>query len=158
MAVCLVGGQVEYGDRDGHERAATLGEQASAGRKSVPVQTLLDQTRPVPASVEIDLQSASSMITTRMHGALLAIYHGVPVLSVDQIRGGAKVTRIVGQLDWPVFNAWTATPDQLAEELDKFQRHYPARELQKARALLVKLSRKAVDDATAFILKELRSG
>jgi hypothetical protein len=157
VAVCLVGGQAEYGNDDGHERAAALGEQASAGRKTVPVQTLLDQTRPIPASVEIDLQCASSLITTRMHGALLAIYHGVPVVSVDQIRGGAKVTRIVSQLEWPVFNAWTATPEQLTEELDKFQRSYPARQLQQARALLVKLSRKALEDATAFVLKELRS-
>ena len=156
IALCLVGDQVEYGDDDGYERAAALIEQATEGRETVAVQTLLDPARALPASVELDLQCASSIITTRMHGALLAIYHGVPVLSIDQIKGGAKVTRVVSQLDWPVLNAWTATPDQVAAELERYRRQYPTDRLQHARALLLKRSKEALEDATTFILNELR--
>ncbi len=156
IAVCLVGDQVEYESDDGYDKAAALVEKATDGRRTSAVQTLLDQTRPIPAGVEIDLQCASSLITTRMHGALLAIYHGVPVLSVDQIRGGAKVTRIVGQLDWPIFNAWTASPDQLIAELDRYRRQYPSPMLEHSRNLLIKRSRQALQDATEFILDQLR--
>jgi hypothetical protein len=156
IAVCLVGDQAEYGVDDGYDRAAALVEQATGGCQTVSVQTLLDTSRPIPASVELDLQCASSLITTRMHGALLAIYHGVPVISIDQIRGGAKVTRMLAQLEWPVFNSWTDGPERISAALDQYRRAVPSSWLNRSRDLLLKRSRLALKKSITFILDEMK--
>ena len=41
------------------------------------------------------------VVTTRMHGLVLALKNGVPALAVDPIIGGAKVTAQAGAWTWP---------------------------------------------------------
>lgn len=155
--MCLVGDQSEYGADDGYQKAAALAEQVAAVHRAVQVQTLLDEHRPIPASVEIDLQCATTMITTRMHGSLLAIFHGVPVIALDQINHGAKVTRMVSQLDWPVYNAWTTDAEAIARQLEQFRNNHPEKLLDHARGRLVKLSRQSLERAVECIMVELKS-
>lgn len=155
IAICLVGDQAEYGADDGYEKAANIVDRATEGYRTVPVQTLLDPSRPIPAGVELDLQSGSSLITTRLHGALLAIYHDVPVISVDQIKGGAKVSRLLSKLDWPVLNAWNTSSDHVFSQLVQYRATHPSDHLKHSRNLLIKHSRLALEQAVAFILDEL---
>jgi hypothetical protein len=42
------------------------------------------------------------VVTTRLHGTVLALKNEVPVIPVDPIYGGAKITAQVKALDWPV--------------------------------------------------------
>ena len=155
VAICLAGDQAEYGADDGFDKAEDLIQQVTTNHQIVSVQTLLASTRPLPASVELDLQCSSALITTRMHGALLAIYHGVPLISIDQIRTGAKVTKMVTQLDWPVFNAWTADKFEVISELNRIKQKEISERLTHSRKLLLNRARNALEESVTFILKEL---
>lgn len=52
-------------------------------------------------AVESALCRADAVITTRLHGLVLALRHGVPAVAVDPVGGGAKVTRQAMALGWP---------------------------------------------------------
>ena len=58
------------------------------------------------------------VVTTRLHGLVLALKNGVPAVAVDPIRGGAKVCRQAEALGWPhAFAVDAATPAALQEAL-----------------------------------------
>ena len=42
------------------------------------------------------------VITTRLHGTVLALKNGVPVIPIDPIADGAKITLQVKSLNWPL--------------------------------------------------------
>jgi polysaccharide pyruvyl transferase WcaK-like protein len=41
------------------------------------------------------------IISTRFHGAMLALQQSVPFIAIDQITGGAKVSKLIGRSGWP---------------------------------------------------------
>ena len=43
---------------------------------------------------------AKLIITTRLHGALLALHHRTPFIAIDQIKGGRKVTSVLKKVPW----------------------------------------------------------
>ena len=45
------------------------------------------------------------IVTTRLHGLVLGLRTGIPVLAVDPVAGGGKVTAQGGVWDWPVLTA-----------------------------------------------------
>ena len=54
------------------------------------------------------------VVTTRMHGLVLALRSGVPVLAVDPVAGGGKVTAQANALGWPaVIPAEEVCPEML---------------------------------------------
>jgi polysaccharide pyruvyl transferase WcaK-like protein len=54
-------------------------------------------------------------MTTRLHGMVLGLKNGVPVIAVDAVSGGDKVTRQAKVLQWPeVFAADTVSDVELA--------------------------------------------
>lgn len=78
----------------------------------VRIDTRLDRPNPgglrTPAEVESLIARMDVVVTTRLHGAVLALKHGVPVVAVDLVRGGGKVTSQMSVLGWPhVFDAVT---------------------------------------------------
>lgn len=54
-----------------------------------------------PADVEAALAGVDAVVTTRMHGLVLALRHGVPAVAIDPVAGGAKVSRQAAVLGWP---------------------------------------------------------
>lgn len=52
-------------------------------------------------SLEILISRFDAILTTRLHGAVFAIKNGVPVIAVDQILGGAKVSKVLSAIEWP---------------------------------------------------------
>jgi hypothetical protein len=72
------------------------------------------------AEVESLISKMDVILTTRLHGAVLAIKNRVPVLAIDQIRKGAKVYSGLIRINWPlVFRADELKPHdpRLAEAL-----------------------------------------
>lgn len=106
LGLCLVGPQSEYGHRD-HETQFTnrMGEILSIlpYRRRHLLSTLV-RRGPLPYISELELQSATTVITNRLHGALVSIYHRRPVVAIDKISSGAKVSRVLRRIDWPVFS------------------------------------------------------
>lgn len=99
--------QPEYGDRhrlrDAHAAVDRL--LLNAGVAPVNVDTWLHPGRPevcsTPGQVESVLSRVDAVVTTRLHGLVLALKVGVPALAVDPVAGGGKVSRQAAALGWP---------------------------------------------------------
>jgi len=69
--------------------------------------------------IESLISKMDVVITTRLHGTVLALKNEVPVIPVDPIAGGAKITLQVKTLNWPVlFNANDIVDKTLEDALD----------------------------------------
>jgi hypothetical protein len=58
-----------------------------------------------PGQFESVIRRLDVVVTTRLHGLVLALKNGVPALAVDPVPGGAKVTAQASAWDWPVLTA-----------------------------------------------------
>jgi Polysaccharide pyruvyl transferase len=75
----------------------------------VPLDTRLDPRdwahQATPGQFESVIRRLDIVVTTRLHGLVLALKNGVPALAVDPVPGGAKVTAQAGVWDWPVLTS-----------------------------------------------------
>lgn len=108
VGLCLASRQPEYGAKQNHALAeAKL--RALIARSGVAVVTL--DTRWPEARNSQATANASQfeslcarvdvMLTTRLHGTVLALKNGVPVIAVDAIAGGDKLTSQAKRVGWP---------------------------------------------------------
>ena len=118
VGVILSHKQKEYGSRSLHDAANKkideLLNTVEAARVSIDT-SLLDNKGGLRTAGEVEAMIAKMdlVITTRLHGTVLAIKNGVPVIPIDPIEGGAKISLQVKELDWPIlFNA--ATLDEVS--------------------------------------------
>lgn len=124
VAVFLTSGQQEYGGRRRHEDVnALLGRWlGSRDLARLDLDTRLDprdwRLAATPAQVESVVRRVDAVVTTRLHGLVLALKNGVPAVAVDPVAGGAKVTAQARAWDWPVLAAETLTPAALGVALD----------------------------------------
>lgn len=104
VGVCLVEPQHEYSE-GAHDAANTAVARLLRTREMavVPIDTRLDRPQSLrsPAAVAAVFARMDAIITTRLHGAVLAIRAGVPPIVIDPIAGGAKVWRQAERLGWP---------------------------------------------------------
>ena len=126
VGVVLIDTQPEYGARDLHAEAHEAIEALFSSRELavVRIDTRLDVVNSAglrtPAEVESLIARMDAVVTTRLHGLVLAVKNGVPALVIDTVAGGAKVSRQAEALGWPiVFTADQLDADALAEALDR---------------------------------------
>jgi glycosyltransferase involved in cell wall biosynthesis len=95
---------------------------ASSGMVPVNIDTRLDENSTGlrnAAEIESLLARMDVVVTTRLHGLVLALKHGVPVVAIDPEPGGAKVRRQAQVLQWPtVFTVAEASDTGLRAALD----------------------------------------
>ncbi|WP_199812503.1 polysaccharide pyruvyl transferase family protein [Streptomyces sp. NRRL S-337] len=107
VGVVLTGGQHEYGDRRRHHEVsdALTGWLGTARVARLPMDTRLDtrdwRLPATPQEVHAVLARLDAVVTTRLHGLALALRAGTPVLAVDPVEGGAKVSAQAAALGWP---------------------------------------------------------
>ncbi|MEQ1575372.1 MAG: polysaccharide pyruvyl transferase family protein [Vicinamibacterales bacterium] len=122
--VILVHPQREYGALGLHERANAALRALLDGRDivRVDIDTRLDANETglrSPAQVETLISRMDVVLTTRLHGTVLALKNGVPCVSIDPISGGAKIRRQADAIGWPyVFSADDLSMTRLREALD----------------------------------------
>jgi Polysaccharide pyruvyl transferase len=115
-AVILAGGQPEYADRGRHAQltAELTGWLATRDCARIPLDTRLApgewRSPATPGQVESALARADVVVTTRLHGLVLALKNGVPALAVDPVAGGAKVASQAAAWNWPVLLPGPADP------------------------------------------------
>ena len=117
VGVVLVAPQTEYGERALHREANTAIQRLLDTREvaTVSIDTRLDENTSglrTPAEVESMIARMDAVVTTRLHGTVLALKNGVPALPIDPIAGGAKIRRQVETIGWPVI----FTADHLGDE------------------------------------------
>ena len=92
---------------------------ASREMAVVPIDTRLDVNSTglrSPAEIETLLARMDVVITTRLHGMVLALKNGVPVIAIDPEPGGAKIMRQAETIGWPFAYAADAINDQLLQQ------------------------------------------
>lgn len=124
VGVILVRHQPEYGARARDREVSAAIERLLGSREAsvVDIDTRLDtNVNPLrtPAEVESLIARMDALITTRLHGLVLAIKNGVPALAIDAVAGGAKVQRQAKTIQWPVvFSADELTDEALRAAFD----------------------------------------
>ncbi|MDP8987169.1 MAG: polysaccharide pyruvyl transferase family protein [Actinomycetota bacterium] len=69
--------------------------------------------------VEAALARVDAVVTTRLHGLVLALRRGTPAVAVDPLAAGGKVSRQAASLGWPAaLTAAELSEDSLLEHLD----------------------------------------
>ena len=107
VGVILIDNQTEYGKRDRLREANEAIHRLAASRPmaAVPIDTRLDDNKAglrTPEEVESLIVRMDLVLTTRLHGTVLAIKNGVPAIAVDPVAGGAKIHRQCETIGWPM--------------------------------------------------------
>jgi hypothetical protein len=118
VGVALAAGQGEYGARRRHEEVTGRLTQWVGGQTCAPVvlETRLD-TRDwrlcsTAEAFQALLARLDIVVTTRLHGLILALRAGIPALAVDPVDGGGKVTAQAAAWDWPACLTAAATAER----------------------------------------------
>jgi len=117
VGVVRVHPQTEYKGRSLHEVADQAIERLIASREMavVIIDTRLDVNSTglrSPAEVETLIARMDVVLTTRLHGTILALKNGVPALAIDPINGGAKIRHQAETIGWPVLFTVDALTDE----------------------------------------------
>lgn len=71
----------------------------------IPIDTRLDINSAnlrTKSEVEAAIAGMDLIVTTRLHGTVLALKNGVPALPIDPVPGGAKIIRQAQTINWPI--------------------------------------------------------
>lgn len=124
LGVYLTSGQHEYGARRRHDDVRSGLEDWLDGLDAarLPLDTRLDprdwRLPATAAQAGAVIARLDAVVSMRMHGLVLALRAGVPVLAVDPVAGGGKVTAQARAWDWPaVVGPDGLAPDRLDEQL-----------------------------------------
>ena len=123
--IILAGDQPEYAARGRHAQLAReLGDWLGAlDCARLPLDTRLDsgqwRSPATPGQVESAIARTDVVVTTRLHGLVLALKNGVPALAIDPVAGGAKVAGQAAAWDWPVLLPGAGDPALDRSELDR---------------------------------------
>ncbi|WP_298804647.1 polysaccharide pyruvyl transferase family protein [uncultured Pseudokineococcus sp.] len=128
VGFCAAHAQHEYGERQRHDAVhdvvlpALASAPGPAGPPAVvPFDTRLATGEPhVPstaAQVEALLRCFDVVVSSRLHGVVLALKNAVPVVALDPVEGGAKVAAQARALGWPVLLPHEVTRERVQEQL-----------------------------------------
>ncbi|WP_083701559.1 polysaccharide pyruvyl transferase family protein [Tersicoccus sp. Bi-70] len=107
LGVYLTGEQGEYGSARRHESVTAVLTDWLRGLDAalLPLDTRLDprdwRLPTGAAQVDAVLGRVDAVVSMRMHGLALALRQGVPVVAIDPVAGGGKVTAQARAWDWP---------------------------------------------------------
>lgn len=110
VGVALAGAQPEYGERQRHGAvsrtlAGWLQTAADWPAAVLELDTRLDprdwRRCARPEQFAALVRRVDVLVTTRLHGLVFALREGVPVVAVDPVAGGGKVTAQAARWDWP---------------------------------------------------------
>jgi hypothetical protein len=107
VGVALGHPQPEYGHRARHDLAHGLVRDLMRQTPAAPLEldTRLDARDALSCRTAERFTSllarADAVVTTRLHGLVLALRAGVPAVALDPIAGGAKVAAQASALGWP---------------------------------------------------------
>ena len=130
VGICLV---EPYAEADTARADAAVRELVARHELAcVPIDTRLDVNQSglrTKGEVEALISRMDAVITTRLHGTVLALKHGVPVLAIDSVPGAAKVKRQCVRVGWPNVLTLDELADERLDEALAFALSAEAREL-----------------------------
>lgn len=126
VGVVLAPGQPEYGERSHHDRVHDVlgGWLNRLDGAPLPLDTRLDTSDwrhcATPERFAALVARTDVVVTTRLHGLVFGLRAGVPVLAVDPVRGGGKVTAQARSLGWPAVADAQRVASGATAELDRW--------------------------------------
>jgi hypothetical protein len=125
VGLVLIDTQPEYGERDTHQRAnqALRRLAAERGAAAVNIDTRLDTNTTglsTAAQIESLIARMDVVLTTRLHGTVLAIKNGVPPLVVDSVVGGGKIRRQAETIGWPCVLPVESVTDEALQDAFRY--------------------------------------
>lgn len=107
VGVILISGQDEYEEKDHHKQVHKIIDQflISTELSVVRIDTAFENNEGglrTAKEVESLISKMDVVITTRLHGTVLSLKNGIPVIPVDPVDGGAKITEQLKVIDWPI--------------------------------------------------------
>ena len=157
VGLVLIDVQPEYGAKDSRSSANDAIQRLIDSREMaiVRIDTRLDTNRwglRTPAEIESLIARMDVVITTRMHGMILALKNGVPAVVVDSVAGGAKIARQGKTIGWPL----VFTVDDLSDETlrEAFHRCLTPEARAEARACAAK-ARSTVEQVRDRFVREI---
>jgi hypothetical protein len=123
VGLVLIDTQPEYEDDMMHVANEAIARLVASREMSiVRIDTRLDVNTTglrTPREIESLIARMDTVISTRLHGMVLAIKNAVPVLAIDAVRGGAKVLNQAKAIRWPTcFTADQLDDRALSDALD----------------------------------------
>jgi hypothetical protein len=85
----------------------------------LPIDTRLDFNEHglrTPGEVEAMFTRLDWLVTTRLHGLVLALKNGVPVIAIDAVPGGGKISRQCRHIGWPCYQDLGLLSDERLDE------------------------------------------
>jgi hypothetical protein len=125
VGLLLVHPQPQYGDRARHAlvEAAIADLLDDRPAAIVRIDTLTeDNASGLRSAAEIEslIARMDLVVTTRLHGLVLALKNGVPAVAVDPVAGGDKVSRQAAAVGWPhVLRPEEVSSASLAQVFDR---------------------------------------
>lgn len=120
VGICLV--ESHEGALDAVANAAIARLVSPQEMAIVQIDTRLDENSTgLRSSSEVEslIARMDVVITTRLHGTVLALKNGVPAIAIDPIPGGAKIWRQAQTIGWPmVFTVDAMCQDALRQGLN----------------------------------------
>jgi hypothetical protein len=155
----LVKPQHEYGGRGRHEHVNEQIRQvlSELDIAIVPIDTMIEWNSGGLRSVsQIDslIGRMDFVITTRLHGMVLALRQGVPAVVVDPIAGGAKITAQAEMIGWKLATGADALS---AEWLRQAVHEAQTQQLRHAARTCSALAVEATDTVRTELLEYLRT-
>lgn len=158
VGLCLRGEQGEYGQPSLHGKAEHLLKRLALqrGLEITLIDTVLRGGNS-PDDIQRAFATVDCVFTTRMHGALLALAAGKPVIAVDQVPGSAKLTDVIGATGWPlVYRADTVELADLESDLARIEGDGIRTSILEAQSRMLALSRDARAQGVAAVQALLR--
>lgn len=121
---CMVRKQLSYAGRERHDQARELFDDVIRRRNFAAIDLdtrwYRDQNGLCsPSHFLAALQRVDLLLTNRLHGMVYALKAGVPVVAIDAITGGAKVSAQAHAIGWPrCLSIDEATPELLDAAVD----------------------------------------
>jgi hypothetical protein len=153
-AICLRGKQRDYGPSSDMSETidATVRSMANTWPRHRTIDTVIRTDNPID-EIEAQFADTSFLVTTRLHGALFALRDRVPFVAIDQIRGGAKVARLMSRIGWPflVTSEGTELSDDLKSMASRAAAAGWTEEMERARGRAMTFSREAMDASERLV-------
>jgi hypothetical protein len=123
----------------------------------VPIDTRLDENEVglrTPREIESLIAKMDVVVTTRLHGTVLALKNGVPALAIDPEVGGFKIVRQAGVIGWPVVFSVDRISDEALAEAFAYCLTSEARELARSCAARARELLKSIRSEFIALLRE----
>lgn len=157
LGLCLRGKQREYGKENclSDKVDEIIDKLKSNSDFDIKIiDTKLSPSQSNPMDIYHQFGGCDLIITTRLHGSLLALAHATPFIAIDQIKGGAKVGKQLSLIDWPYsFSADNIDEGKFIMAINELTSdNFPKQVMEKCRSLAFSKSADSLSKSIELII------